>query len=264
MKDLEKRIEELLPEGKWRIFDAMRYTPLAGGKRLRGKIILSVAEDIGVEDVLDIAAAVEIFHAGTLVHDDMPEIDDATLRRGKKASHLVFGEGLALLAGDGLFFRSFEIIAGYPELFKEFSKVAMEVLIGEAMDVEMEELEDVSENDIYEMYEKKTGALFGFSFCSPVIIAGLSWGEMENLGRKFGVAFQIYDDLKDLREKSENVGKDVGKDVNKKTIVKKLGPERAEEQADEMVEEILKDLKDRGFLKTYDLISSAANLIKRG
>ena len=263
MKELERRIEELLPEGKWKIFEAMRYTPLAGGKRIRAKIVLSVAEDLGVEGVLDLAAAIEIFHAGTLIHDDMPEIDDATLRRGKKANHIVFGPGIALLAGDGLFFRAFQIVSGYPEVFGYFSNVAMDVLLGEAMDVEMEELEEVSENEIYEMYEKKTGALFGFSFGAPALLKGSDWKEFDELGRKFGVAFQIYDDIKDLRGRVEDIGKDVGKDVKKKTLVKKLGAEEAEKVADGMIREVLERLRDLKLEKTESLISSSLEILKR-
>ena len=263
MKELERRIEELLPDGKWKIFDAIRYTPLAGGKRIRARIVLSVAEDLGVKDVLDLAAAIEIFHAGTLIHDDMPEIDDATLRRGKKTNHLVFGPGMALLAGDGLFFRAFQIVSGYPDLFGYFSNVAMDVLIGEAMDVEMEELGEVSENDIYEMYEKKTGALFGFSFGAPALLKGSNWKRLDELGRKFGVAFQIYDDIKDIRGRVEDVGKDVGKDVRKKTLVRALGVEEAEKVADRMIHEVLKDLEDLRLVRTESLILSSLEILKR-
>ena len=264
MRELEKRIEELLPRGRWRIFEAMRYTPLAGGKRLRGRILLSVAEDLGVKGMIDVAAAVEIFHAGTLVHDDMPEVDDAKTRRGRAANHLVFGQGMALLAGDGMFFRAFEIVSRWPKLIGKFSSVALEVLIGEAMDVEMEELERVEEKDIYEMYEKKTGALFGFSFSAPAIEKGMDWRGLDELGRKFGVAFQILDDVKDVVGDPKELGKDTGKDVRKKTLVKIWGIERARREALEEIDSVIDSLKEMGLRGTAELLRSSLETIERG
>ena len=260
-----ERIAEVLPKGKWRIFDAISYTPMAGGKSLRAMLMLEVSEDLGVYDMLDAAVAVELFHSGTLIHDDMPEIDDATLRRGKKANHVVFGPGMALLAGDGLFFLSFKLISKYDELFSIFSDVAYDVLIGEAIDVEMEDREDFSENDIYEMYEKKTGALFGFSLSAPAVLKGLGdWREFERVGREFGVAFQIYDDIKDFTMDPESIGKDVGKDVNKKTLVKVMGLERAKDRADEILKDSLGFLKYRGLDRTKSFVERSLEMIKRG
>ena len=260
-----KRMDEVLPEGNWKIFDAISYTPKAGGKNLRAMLMLEVAEDIGVDGMVDAAVAVELFHSGTLIHDDMPEIDDATLRRGKKANHLVFGPGIAMLAGDGLFFLAFKLISNYERLFPVFSDAAYDVLLGEAMDVELEDRPDFSENDIYEMYEKKTGALFGFSLSASLVVAGSNdWRDFERIGRRFGVAFQIYDDIKDFTMSSESVGKDVGKDVNKKTLVKLLGFERAKNVADEIFEDVFEFLKSRGFEKTESFLRESLDLIKRG
>ncbi len=260
-----RRMNEVLPKGNWKIFDAMSYTPKAGGKNLRAMIMLEVSEDLGVEDMLDAAVAVELFHSGTLIHDDMPEIDDATLRRGRKASHLVFGPGISLLAGDGLFFLAFKLISKYEKLFSIFSSVAYDVLIGEAMDVEMEDRAEFSENDIYEMYEKKTGALFGFSLSAPVIVKGVgNWKSFEKAGREFGVAFQIYDDIKDFTMDSKSIGKDVGKDINKKTLVKALGLDKAKKIADEILERSLNFLKFSGLERTKSFLEESLELIKRG
>ena len=260
-----KRMNEVLPNGDWRIFEAISYTPKAGGKNLRAMLMLEVAEDLGVNGMLDAAVAVELFHSGTLIHDDMPEIDDATLRRGKKANHLVFGPGMALLAGDGLFFLAFKLISEYESLFPIFSAAAYDVLIGEAMDVELEDRSDFSENDIYEMYEKKTGALFGFSLSAPAVFARQeNWRDFDRVGRKFGVAFQIYDDIKDFTMSSENIGKDVGKDVNKKTLVKVLGFERAKKVADEIIEDVFNFLKSERLKNAESFLRESLDLIKRG
>ncbi len=260
-----KKMNDVLPRGRWTIFNAMSYTPRAGGKNLRAMLMLEVADDLGVEGILDAAVAVELFHSGTLIHDDMPEIDDATLRRGKKANHLVFGSGMALLAGDGLFFLAFKLMSKYENLFPIFSDVAYDVLVGEAMDVELEDRKDFSENDIYEMYEKKTGALFGFSLSAPAVVVGLkNWKEFERMGRKFGIAFQIYDDIKDFTMSSESVGKDVGKDVNKKTLVKILGFEKAKEVADGIVEDIFNFLRSEKLENAESFLRGSLDLIKRG
>ena len=262
---IQKRMDEILPAGNWKIFDAISYTPKAGGKNLRAMLMLNVAEDLGVEGMLDAAVAVELFHSGTLIHDDMPEIDDASMRRGKESNHRVFGPGMALLAGDGLFFLAFRLISRYERLFPVFSDVAYDVLIGEAMDVEMEDRTDVSENDIFEMYEKKTGALFGFSLSAPVVMKGLeNWREFEKLGRKFGVAFQIYDDIKDLTMDSKSIGKDVGKDINKKTFVKVMGFEKARRIADGILEESLNFLNLNGLENTKAFLEESLEMIKRG
>ncbi len=264
---ISKRIRELLPEGKWKIFQAMSYTPLAGGKLLRSKIMLSVAEDVGIaqDKVLDAAVALELLHSGTLIHDDMPEIDNATTRRGKKALHRVFGEGMALLAGDGLFFLSFKIMSNYPELFPAFSKSAYDVLIGEAIDVELEDMEDFSENDIYDMYEKKTGALFGFAFSAPAILKGAVYAtKLEQIGRKFGVAFQIMDDVKDVIGDSETMGKDTGMDEKKKTLVKLIGVEKALDRAEEIYSETIAELERIGAKRTSSFLNEVKELVRKG
>ncbi len=244
---LEDLLNSVLPEGPWKIFEAMAYTPRAGGKRLRSNVLLKSAEDLGVKDVEDMAVAVELFHSGTLIHDDLPSIDDAVLRRGKETNHRVFGEGMAVLAGDGLFFLAFKVISKHPRVFPEFAEVALDVLIGEAMDVEMEEIDSVEEEDILEMYEKKTGALFGFSFCAPALEIGDPRAErLKHLGRRFGVAFQMFDDVKDAVSDEKTLGKDVGKDAKKKTLVKRIGLDKTLERAEEIYDRVISELEEMG------------------
>ncbi len=262
-----RKISELLPEGKWKIFDAMKYTPLSGGKLLRSQMVLAVGDDFGFDEnrLLGICAAVEIFHSGTLIHDDMPEIDDANYRRGKKALHKVYGSGMALLAGDGLFFTAFKVISSYPQLFSPFSEAAYDVLIGEAMDVEMEERANVGQEEIEEMYRKKTGALFGFSFSAPAyLLSDERSSFLRKLGEDFGVAFQIYDDIKDVKSTVEKIGKDTGKDVNKKTFVKLFGVEEAEKIADGIIKNVKRNLKESGFVNLFNLIEEIENILREG
>ncbi len=251
------------PKGKWKIFSAIEYTPKAGGKRLRSRIFEVASLDLGIDPMEDVSVAIEFFHSGTLIHDDLPEIDDARMRRGKKANHLAFGQGLAVLAGDGLFFLAFKLLSNHPKLFKEFSKVAFEVLLGEAMDVEMEDVDDVSTKDIIEMYEKKTGALFGFSFSAPALeVEDPRFERLKKLGRDFGIAFQIYDDLKDLTSKPEIIGKDTGKDVRKKTLVKSWGVERARDTADEIYSKVLKELSELEMTNLVGFLESVKDSVR--
>ncbi len=263
-RDIQRRIEEILEKGNWKIYEAISYTPEAGGKKLRAGIMLSVAEDLGIGGMLDAAVAVELFHSGTLIHDDMPEVDNATMRRGKPANHKVFGPGIALLAGDGLFFLAFRLISNYPPLFPHFSRVAYEVLIGEAMDVELEEKKEFREKDIYDMYEKKTGALFGFSMSAPMIMNGGEWKNLEKIGRNFGVAFQVYDDMKDFMMNSEDIGKDVRQDIRKKTLIKILGEKKAKELANSLMKKTIASLESMGLKSTVSFLREASDLIVRG
>jgi len=274
----ERRMNELF-EGKLRetipkrlnlaVEKAMEYALTAGGKRLRPNIIFSVSSDLRLsqEIVMDIAVAVELLHTASLIHDDLPAIDDANMRRGKPACHRVFGENIAVLAGDGLFFLSFSILSRTmnPILMREFSETAFDLLLGESADVEYENCENVTEENVLKMYELKTGALFGFSFSAPAIVANeMSLKEtLKKLGRAFGVAFQIFDDLKDVEGDPNLVGKDVGKDINKKTLIKLVGVEKSRKMADEIYEETSLELLRLGFRKTYEFLKDVKETIMR-
>ena len=265
---IKHRMEKWLDNGDWKIYKAIRYTPLSGGKLLRSSIILNIGKDLGIddEDLLDLCVAVEFFHSGTLIHDDLPAIDDASFRRGKKANHKVFGENIAILAGDGLFFKSFIIISEkYPKLVFDFSKVAYDVLVGEAIDVELEEKQVYTEKDIYEMYRKKTGALFGFSFMAAARLKERRfWRKLKEIGESFGIAFQIYDDIKDIKGEFEKVGKDLGKDINKKTILKLKSIKQAEYEANEIYKKVIDNLVFYGLNRTADFLKSVQNMVKEG
>jgi len=274
----ERRMNELLERKLWEaipkrlnlaVEKAMEYALTAGGKRLRPNIISSVSSDLRLsqEKVMNVAVAVELLHTASLIHDDLPAIDDAKMRRGKPTCHRVFGENIALLAGDGLFFLSFSILSRTmnPILMREFSETAFDLLLGESADVEYEDREDVTKEEILKMYELKTGALFGFSFSAPAIIAKeMSLKEtLKKLGRAFGVAFQIFDDLKDVEGDPNLVGKDVGKDINKKTLIKLVGVEKSRKMADEIYEETSLELLRLGFRKTYEFLKDVKEAIMR-
>ena len=264
---IERRIEELVkPHFNLLTESAMQYSVTAGGKRIRPLLVLTVGEDIGVEEerLVDVAVAVELFHTASLVHADLPPIDNADFRRGKPSCHRAYGEGIALLAGDGLFFLAFSQIAKVrePKLFEEFSETAYKLLLGEAMDVEFERQEkEISVEMVEKMYSFKTGALFAFCFSAPCPLKGLDHTFVKKLGEKFGVAFQIYDDLKDVLGSLEKLGKDVGKDVKKVTLVKKMGVQKAKQLADKYYEEVLEALESEGLHRTFDFLR---NLKKMG
>lgn len=264
----EEELRKIIPKRlNLAVEKAMGYVLTAGGKRLRPNIIFVVSSDLGLpyEKVKDAAIAVELLHTASLIHDDLPSIDDANMRRGKPTCHKVFGENIAVLAGDGLFFLSFLIISKTmnPILIKEFSETAFDLLLGESADVEYEGREEITEEEILKMYELKTGALFGFSFSAPSII-----GEkvhlreiLKKLGRKFGVAFQTFDDLKDVEGDPNFIGKDVGKDVNKKTLVKLMGIEKSRKIADEIYEEVLSNLLNLNLKKTYEFLKNVKEVV---
>lgn len=265
--DLEEALEKEL-SSRWNLVteEAMRYSVLSGGKRIRPALLLTVGEDLEFEEkqLLDLAVAVELFHTASLIHDDLPSIDNSDYRRGKPTCHKVFGEGIAVLAGDGLFFRAYEIVSklGNVVLIREFSEMAFDLLIGEAMDVEFEKRGYATKEQIEKMYEFKTGALFGFCFSAPLVLAGMDHEEMKRLGRIFGVAFQIYDDLKDLSGDVEKLGKDTGKDVNKITLIKKIGIEGSKRRADEYYESVLAGLERMKFVKTRDFLVEIKRVIE--
>ncbi|PLV58751.1 polyprenyl synthetase family protein [Thermotoga sp. KOL6] len=265
---IESKIKEAL-HPHWNLLteEAMLYSATAGGKRIRPLLLLTVGEDIGVDEkeLLDVAVAVELFHTASLIHDDLPPIDNANFRRGKPTCHRVYGEGIALLAGDGLFFLAFSRIAkvGIPKLFEEFSEMAYKLLLGEAMDVEFERGErEISTEIVEKMYSFKTGALFAFCFSAPFILKKHEYSLMKEMGEKFGVAFQIYDDLKDVLGSFEKLGKDVGKDVKKVTLVKKMGIQKARSLADKYYDEVLEFVKSEGLHKTLRLLKDLKKVVE--
>ncbi|MGI6642713.1 MAG: polyprenyl synthetase family protein [Bacillota bacterium] len=209
------------------IKDAMAYA-VEGGKRLRGATVLAVAEDLGsgVDKALGAALAVEMVHAYSLVHDDLPCMDDDDFRRGKPSCHKKFGEALALLAGDALLTAAFEIIATYGALPLDRRTLCVRVLAqaagpggmvaGQVVDLALEGRQ-LGPDAVTFMYSLKTGALFGAAAKLGALAANASEDILraaESWGKNFGLAFQIIDDIDDLDEG--------GKESVKDTVIKEV------------------------------------------
>ena len=229
-----------------RLFDAMRHGALNGGKRLRPFLVLESAKLFGLEGpaVLNIATALEAIHCYSLIHDDLPAMDDDDLRRGQPTVHKAFDEASAILAGDGLLTLAFEILAedapGISDharltLITDLAKAAgpMGMVGGQALDLEAETIPPDNDADIIMTQAMKTGALIRFAACSGALAASAPKAELDALtlyGDIIGLAFQIADDLLDITQSSATLGKTAGKDIaaGKATLVARNGQPWAE------------------------------------
>lgn len=251
-KEIDGVLDALIepPEGpEARLFDAMRYAVLLGGKRLRPFLVTTCADMFLVQRAcsLRVAAAVEMVHAYSLVHDDLPCMDDDDLRRGRPSTHKQFDEATAVLAGDTLLTRAFEVIAARET--HELAEVRSELVEalataagghgmtgGQMIDLLAEEGGDLQIAEITRLQNMKTGALLAFS-CEAGAILGRASGAqrtaLHGYAHDLGLAFQIKDDLLDVEGDEATVGKRTGKDeaAGKATFVSILGVERARRQA---------------------------------
>jgi geranylgeranyl diphosphate synthase type II len=246
---------------------AMNYSLLAGGKRIRPVLALTICQGLGgkIEEVLPYACAVECIHTYSLIHDDLPAMDNDDLRRGKPTSHKVFGEALAILAGDGLLNYAFETMlkdasAKGERKFIEASYVLAKasgiggMIGGQVIDIESEG-KCIDADTLYHMHKLKTGALIQAPCIIGCIIAGADeYREAAGLyGSKLGLAFQIKDDILDYSGDASKLGKATGMDSahHKPTFVNTFGIEKAEGLAEQYTQEAL-DLTDKldksGFL----------------
>lgn len=248
--DIETRIKGFLPEQyeyQKTIVDAMSYSVLAGGKRLRPMLMEASYQMFGGEgEELDaFMAAIEMIHTYSLVHDDLPAMDNDLYRRGKKTTHAVYGEAMGVLAGDALLNFAFETVAdamarsaGDMRVAKAFAVLAKKAGIygmigGQVVDVESEKKGQQIDRDCLDfIYRLKTGALIEASLMIGAILAGVSEEEvslMEEAGTKLGLAFQIQDDILDVTSSLEVLGKPIGSDARneKATYVAFEGLEKA-------------------------------------
>jgi farnesyl diphosphate synthase len=249
---LETVLDALLPmrdalEG--RVFEAMRYSTLAGGKRLRPFLVMEGARLFGVNEncALRVGAAIEMVHCYSLVHDDLPAMDDDDLRRGRPTTHKKYDEATAILAGDGLLTRAFEVLA-HPSTHGDAQVRADLVLAlaaaagaegmvgGQMIDLAAEN-QQLDITAITRLQRLKTGALIAFSAEAGAILGKAPSQARQALtgyAHDLGLAFQIADDLLDVEGSAEQVGKKTGKDAahGKATFVSILGVERARAQAD--------------------------------
>ena len=216
------------------LLEAMLYSLMAGGKRLRPVLLLAACDMAGgsLEESIPFACALEMIHTYSLIHDDLPGMDNDDLRRGRPTNHKVYGEGLAILAGDGLLNGAMELVLSASLKFKDFKGVrAAEILMrhagvtgmiaGQTMDVTLEGCTP-SEKLVSYIHTHKTSDLIQAAVEAGMMLAGCSEAEIES-GRMFGyhlgIAFQIVDDLLDVTGDPEVLGKNTGKDDNKLTWV---------------------------------------------
>ncbi|MDD6278303.1 MAG: polyprenyl synthetase family protein [Oscillospiraceae bacterium] len=251
------------------LIDAMNYSLEAGGKRVRPVLVYSFCEMLGgdLRKAKAPAAAIEMIHTFSLIHDDLPAMDDDDFRRGRPSCHKAYGEAMAILAGDALSVLPFEIIADDNELdaaekVRIISYLAKAVgrdgmIGGQVIDMENEERTDVDEANLRNMYRCKTGQLIAASCVMGCICAGADADVIrtaEEYAFRLGLAFQIIDDILDVTGTQENLGKPVGSDEeeNKTTFVTLYGVARAQEIASAITSEamtLLEQFDNSGFLK---------------
>ncbi len=232
------------------LITAMNYSLEAGGKRIRPALVYGFCEALGgdIRMASAPASAIEMIHTFSLIHDDLPAMDNDDFRRGKPSCHKAHGEAMAILAGDALSVLPFEIIADDSNLSAEQKIRIISVLSkavgrdgmigGQVIDMENEERDDVDEENLRNMYRCKTGQLIAISCVMGCICAGASdlmLGVAAEYGFRLGLAFQIIDDILDVISTTEELGKPVGSDEeeNKTTFVTLYGVEKAREIADE-------------------------------
>ncbi|WP_422013087.1 polyprenyl synthetase family protein [Reyranella sp.] len=280
-QSVERTMERLLPSGESgeaRVFEAMRYSSLGGGKRLRAFFVLAGATLFKVSPLpaLRTASALEFVHAYSLIHDDLPAMDDDDLRRGKPSCHRQFDEATAILAGDALQALAFEVLAheethGDPAvrvaLIAELAKAAgaRGMVGGQMLDLLAEqEGSDQSIGAITHLQRLKTGALISFS-CTAGAVLGKAGDHARSAlsmyAHDLGLAFQIVDDLLDIEGNAAELGKTPGKDeaAGKATFVSVLGVERARAQAEMLAQQAAAHLEPFG--EAADLLRQATEFV---
>jgi len=259
---------------------AMRYSLLAGGKRLRPVLVLMAGEALGAatDDLMPAACAMEMIHTYSLIHDDLPAMDNDDLRRGRPTCHKAFGEAVAILAGDALLTRAFEVLAAEApggdvdrqiRVIKEVAAAAgtVNALIGgQVADIENEGRQ-VTDSTLEYIHRSKTGAMIRSSVTIGGIIAGGDNNQIETLrqyGEKIGLAFQVADDILDVTSTSEQLGKTPGKDMaaRKATYPALHGVAQSENRARQLVGEAIEIISALG-PSAYKLKEMASFIIAR-
>ena len=262
----DRALEELLPSAEAvpaSIHGAMRHSTFAGGKRLRPLLAYQAAVTIAgalPKGIENLGAAIEMLHTYSLIHDDLPALDNDDLRRGKPTCHVVFGEAIAILAGDALQTRAFEVLANLatpPAATVQIIRLVanavgtVEGMIGgQVLDIESEHLKPTAEL-VDAIHRAKTGALIRVSVVAGGVYAGATADDVARLdlfGRKAGLAFQIADDVLDMTEDSANLGKTAGKDqaTEKVTWPAVFGIEQSQRHAEALIDEAFAALEPYG------------------
>ncbi len=249
----EDMLDQLLPPAGSRLADAMRYAAMSGGKRIRAFFVMETAQMFGAVKgpAARTAAAAECLHAYSLVHDDLPEMDNDDLRRGKPTVHKAFDGATAVLAGDALQTLAFEILSGQQtaidanvrvKLITHLARAAgcQGMVAGQAMDIEAETAKaPLNLDQITQLQRLKTGALIRWSVEAGAILGKFNAEPLMSYADAIGLAFQIRDDVLDIEGSAQATGKATGKDAhaNKATFVSHLGLEGAKRRAAELIDE---------------------------
>ncbi|MEI6177715.1 MAG: polyprenyl synthetase family protein [Verrucomicrobiota bacterium] len=279
--EVDAAMDGFLPKAKERpttIHAAMRYAVFAGGKRLRPVLCLAAADACGgeVSDALAPACALELMHTYSLVHDDLPAMDDDDLRRGRPTCHKVYGEAMAVLCGDALLTQAFIVLAktrpckryGVCEYIAELAETgsSRKLIGGQVMDLEGEG-EKLTKRELVRVHEAKTAALLTTSLRLGAMTANATPAKLEALtkfGYNLGLAFQVIDDILDVTQSTEVLGKTAGKDlaVEKATYPSILGLEASRKEAARLTAAAMTALKPLGH-KASRLEEIANYLLKR-
>ena len=244
---------------KTHLIKPMLYGLLPGGKKIRSKILFDIGSIFKLDKnkILQVAAAVECIHAYSLIHDDLPCMDNDNLRRGKLTTHKKFSESTAILAGNSLLTIAFQILSEKRLNLKDHKKIELINLLSESsghtgiaggqfLDLSYEKTKK-TKKQIVDMQIKKTGKLFSFCCVAPIIMSGQTKyrNKFNKIGNEIGLLFQIADDLIDLRGKTSNVGKKTKKDLKmgKATLISLLGTDNTIKYADNLKLKIFKSLK---------------------
>jgi geranylgeranyl diphosphate synthase type II len=263
---VEAALDEYLPMGyPPKIYEAMRYSLLAGGKRLRPILVLASCELMGADLAwgMPTACAIEMIHTMSLIHDDLPAMDNDDYRRGKLTNHKVYGEDIAILAGDGLLAYAFEVIAARTPLAVPRERVVRVIALiarsvsaaglvgGQVVDLEMEGNPNATEEMLNYIHQHKTGALLEAAVLGGAILGGAQEGELTLLrqyAQNIGLAFQIIDDILDITSTQAELGKSVGKDekAQKLTYPKLWGIAASQTRATQLIGEAKEKLAQFG------------------
>ncbi len=269
LKEHQKLVEVALDKSiilakPQKIYEAMRYSLLAGGKRLRPILCLASCKLMGgtLSMAMPTACALEMIHTMSLIHDDLPAMDNDDYRRGKLTNHKVYGDDIAILAGDGLLAYAFEYVATETKdvptdrLIKVIAKLGRTVgpaglVGGQVLDLESEGKTDITAETLSFIHTHKTGALLETSVVSGAILAGASEKDIAKLSKyaqNIGLAFQIVDDILDITATDEQLGKTAGKDLaaQKATYPSIWGLEKSQEQAQNLINDAMDQLESYG------------------
>jgi geranylgeranyl pyrophosphate synthase len=264
------------------IEESMLYSSLADSKMIRAGLIFASAEtnpNLDISSVITLATSIELMHTYSLVHDDLPCMDDDDMRRNQPSNHIKYGEANAVLTGDALQALAYEILCNDINLSAQDKIRAIKLLsqacgkngmvLGQHLDIQNEtNLKEISQEDLDYIHQLKTGKLIECSVLFGQINNNLSKDQLKNFNNfssKLGLAFQIVDDILDVTESTEILGKTNNSDLknNKHTYVSLVGIEKAKKRAGQLIESAIEDLSMNNMQKTDKLVSIASYLVER-